>query len=312
MIVVAGEFEGSAMTPTLVSGAFHASVAGGSTLVQGILTTYLLNPHYLFAMVDDVITFDVAWYFSLVIAGVLGVAITTVANLATTVYLHRGLAHRALTFSRPARGSFRIVLWLTTGIRPRQWVAVHRKHHAHTDTAEDPHSPVIHGWWKVQVRNYAMYRRAARDVTNTERFAKDLPADRLDKMLFDRALLGLGTGIGILVLLFGPLIAMVAAVVHLNYYIAANSAVNAIGHHFGRRPYDNSATNLQWLAFLTAGEGFHNNHHAAPTSAKLAHRWYEIDLGWFLIKPMTWLRLARVRLDGLKLVSGSQPSTSPT
>ncbi|MEC7174385.1 MAG: fatty acid desaturase [Actinomycetota bacterium] len=263
-------------------------------------------------MVDDVITFDVAWYFSLVIAGVLGVAITTVANLATTVYLHRGLSHRALTFSRPARGSFRIVLWLTTGIRPRQWVAVHRKHHAHTDTAEDPHSPVIHGWWKVQVRNYAMYRRAARDVTNTERFAKDLPADRLDKMLFDRALLGLGTGIGILVLLFGPLVAMVAAVVHLNYYIAANSAVNAIGHHFGRRPYDNSATNLQWLAFLTAGEGFHNNHHAAPTSAKLAHRWYEIDLGWFLIKPMTWLRLARVRLDGLKLVSGSQPSTSPT
>ena len=73
-------------------------------------------------MVDDVFTFDVAWYFSLVIAGVLGVAITTVANLATTVYLHRGLSHRALTFSRPARGAFRFVLWLTTGIRPRQWV----------------------------------------------------------------------------------------------------------------------------------------------------------------------------------------------
>ena len=263
-------------------------------------------------MVDDVITFDVAWYFSLVIAGALGVAITTVANLATTVYLHRGLSHRALTFSRPARGAFRFVLWLTTGIRPRQWVAVHRKHHAHTDTVEDPHSPVIHGWWKVQVRNYAMYRQAARDATNTERFARDLPADRFDKVLFDRALLGLGTGISILVLLFGPLIAVVAAVVHLNYYIAANSAVNAIGHHFGRRPYDNSATNLQWLALLTAGEGFHNNHHAAPTSAKLAHRWYEIDLGWFLIKPMTWLRLARVRLDELKLVGGSRPSTSPT
>ena len=176
-------------------------------------------------MVDDVITFDVAWYFSLVIAGALGVAITTVANLATTVYLHRGLSHRALTFSRPARGVFRFVLWLTTGIRPRQWVAVHRKHHAHTDTVEDPHSPVIHGWWKVQVRNYAMYRQAARDATNTERFAKDLPADRFDKVLFDRALLGLGTGISILVLLFGPLIAVAAAVVHLNYYIAANSAV---------------------------------------------------------------------------------------
>ena len=255
------------------------------------------------------ITFDVAWYFSLVIAAALGGAVTTLANLATTIYLHRGLSHRALTFSRPAHGAFRVVLWLTTGIRPRQWVAVHRKHHAHTDTADDPHSPAIHGWWNVQVKNYAMYRKVARNDANTVRFAKDLLPDRLDKWLFDRALLGLGTGIAILIVLFGPFIAVIAAVVHLNYYIAANSAVNAIGHHFGRRPYDNSATNLQWLAFLTAGEGFHNNHHAAPTSAKLAHRWYEIDLGWFFIKPLTWLRLARVRLDELRLVSSSRNST---
>ena len=68
--------------------------------------------------------------------------------------------------------------------------------------------------------------------------------------------------------------------VHVNLYLGGSAAVNAIGHHFGRRPYDNCAGNLQWLAFLTAGEGLHNNHHAAPTSAKLAHRWYEIDPGW--------------------------------
>lgn len=265
-----------------------------------------------FGMVIRVITFDVAWYFSLVIAGALGAAITTIANMATTVYLHRGLSHKALTFSKPAHGAFRTVLWLTTGIRPRQWVAVHRKHHAHTDTHEDPHSPAIHGWWNVQVKNYAMYRKVARNDANTERFAKDLPADRLDKWLFDRALLGLGTGVAVLIVLFGPLVAVIAAVVHLTYYIAANSAVNAIGHHFGRRPYDNSATNLQWLAFLTAGEGFHNNHHAAPTSAKLAHRRYEIDLGWFLIKPMTWLRLAHVRLDELRLVNSTRASSQPS
>ena len=254
------------------------------------------------------ITFEVAWYFSVVIAIAVGGAVTTVANLATTVYLHRGLSHKALTFSRPAHGAFRLVLWLTTGIRPRQWVAVHRKHHAHTDTLEDPHSPAIHGWWNVQLKNYAMYRKVARDDSNTDRFARDLQPDRLDRYLFDRALLGLGTGIAILVVLFGPLIAAVAALVHLVYYLAANSAVNAIGHHFGKRPYDNSATNLQWLALLTAGEGFHNNHHAAPTSAKLAHRWHEIDLGWFLIKPMTWFRLARVRLDELRLVSAARAS----
>ena len=71
--------------------------------------------------------------------------------------------------------------------------------------------------------------------------------------------------------------------------------MNAIAHHFGRKPYDNTAGNIQWLALLTAGEGLHNNHHAAPTSAKLAHRWYEIDPGWYVIKVLTWLRLAKTR-----------------
>jgi stearoyl-CoA desaturase (Delta-9 desaturase) len=85
--------------------------------------------------------------------------------------------------------------------------------------------------------------------------------------------------------------------------------VNAIGHHFGRRPYANSATNLQWLAFVTAGEGLHNNHHAAPTMAKLSHRWYEIDPGWFVIKPLTWMRLAKVRLTELRLVPSRNAKT---
>jgi stearoyl-CoA desaturase (delta-9 desaturase) len=92
-----------------------------------------------------------------------------------------------------------------------------------------------------------------------------------------------------------------AAFVHVNLYLGGSAAVNAIGHHFGRRPYPNGAGNLQWLAFLTAGEGLHNNHHAAPTSAKLSHRWYEIDPAWYLIKVLTWLRLARVRLAELRL-----------
>jgi stearoyl-CoA desaturase (delta-9 desaturase) len=105
---------------------------------------------------------------------------------------------------------------------------------------------------------------------------------------------------------FGWQVGLLAAFIHVNYYLAGSAAVNAIGHHFGRRPYDNSATNLQWLAFVTAGEGLHNNHHAAPTSAKLAHRWYEIDPGWLVIKPLTWTRLARVRLNELKLSGRAQ------
>ena len=99
-----------------------------------------------------------------------------------------------------------------------------------------------------------------------------------------------------LVALFGWKIGLLAAFVHVNVYLAGSAAVNAIGHHFGRRPYDNRAGNLQWLAFVTAGEGLHNNHHAAPTSAKLSHRWFEIDPGWYVIKALIWSRLARLRV----------------
>ena len=255
------------------------------------------------ATVDDVLHLVTTPLGHVFVGVVVGVVITTIANLVTTVYLHRGLSHRALTFRRPADIAFRSVLWVTTGITAREWVAVHRKHHAHTDTEDDPHSPAVHGWVAVQLRNYAMYRRAAHDPNNVTRYAKDLQPDRLDRWFFDRPMIGLGIGVALLVTAVGPWTALVAALVHINYYLAASSAVNAIGHHFGRRRYENSATNLQWLALLTAGEGLHNNHHAAPTSARLAHRWYEIDLGWFLIKPLTWLRLAKVRLDALRLVS---------
>lgn len=245
---------------------------------------------------------------TLLLGLVVGIGVTTIANVCTTVYLHRGLSHRAVTFSRPMHAVFKTLLWLSTGIKVREWVAVHRKHHAHTDTPDDPHSPAVHGWLRVQMGNLRMYRRAAHDQANIERFARDLAPTAWDRLLFDRSLLGLATGVALLCLVFGWQVGVIAAVVHLNYYLAGSAAVNAIGHHFGRRPYDNSATNLQWLALVTAGEGLHNNHHAAPTSAKLAHRRWEIDPGWLVIKPLTWLRLARVRLDELKLVSRRRES----
>jgi stearoyl-CoA desaturase (Delta-9 desaturase) len=242
------------------------------------------------------------------IAVLAGFAVTTVANVCTTVYLHRAASHRALTLSGPVEHMFRFLVWITTGIRPRQWVAVHRKHHAFTDTPADPHSPLVHGWWQVQLRNVAMYRRAANDPDTVARFARDYPRTTLDRVFYDHALVGLALGIGVLVVVFGWWIGLLAAFVHVNLYLGGSAAVNAIGHHFGRRPYDNSGTNLQWLAFITAGEGLHNNHHAAPTSAKLAHRWYEIDPGWYVIKALTWLRLARVRLAELRLTPRARES----
>jgi stearoyl-CoA desaturase (delta-9 desaturase) len=246
------------------------------------------------------------------LAFIVGIGVTTLANICTTVYLHRGISHRALTFSRPTHAVFKTLIWLSTGIKVREWVAVHRKHHAHTDTPDDPHSPAMSGWFTVQMKNLAMYRRAAHDQANVDRYAKDLAPTAWDRVLFDKSWLGLLIGTAFLCLVFGWQVGLLAAFIHVNYYLAASAAVNAIGHHFGRRPYDNSATNLQWLAFITAGEGFHNNHHAAPTSAKFAHRWYQIDPGWFVIKPLTWMRLAKVRLTELRLTQNAKTPVGAT
>jgi stearoyl-CoA desaturase (Delta-9 desaturase) len=237
----------------------------------------------------------------LLIAVLAGLGVSFVGNACTTVYLHRALAHRALALRRPALEGFRFLQWITTGIRPRQWVAVHRKHHAFTDVPGDPHSPVLLGWWKVQMKNVQLYRREARNPDTISRYAKDVPVTRADRWFYDHAVLGLAIGIGVLVVVFGPTIGLLAAFVHINVYLGGSAAVNAIGHRFGRRPYPNGAGNLQWLAFLTAGEGLHNNHHAAPTSAKLSHRWFEIDPGWWVVRMLLITRLAKVRLSELRL-----------
>ncbi|HEX2849235.1 MAG TPA: fatty acid desaturase [Acidimicrobiales bacterium] len=224
-------------------------------------------------------------------------AVTQIATLATTVYLHRTLSHRALTLTPAASFGFRALLWMTTGIRPRQWVAVHRKHHAFSDVEGDPHSPILEGFAMVQFGNVSLYRKALKDGTIVTRYARDLPADKWDRALFDRAWLGLGIGIVALIVVFGPWLGLLAAGVHTALYLLLNAAVNAIGHTYGQRPRDNKATNNQWLAWLTCGEGLHNNHHAAPTSACLALAKGEIDPAWWLIRVLEVTKQATVRLD---------------
>jgi stearoyl-CoA desaturase (delta-9 desaturase) len=230
----------------------------------------------------------------ILLAIIVGLAVMQVAIFLTTVYLHRTLSHRAITMSPALNFACRSVLWITVGIRPRQWVAVHRKHHAFTDVEGDPHSPWLEGFANVQFGNVILYRRAAADRGTVEKYARDLPADRWDKELFDHALLGLAIGVGLLFLVFWGNweLVVVAAAVHVVTYLLLNSAVNAVGHKFGRRPFNGLAANTQWLAWLTAGEGLHSNHHAAPTSARLAMHKREIDPGWWAIalaQRLQWL-----------------------
>jgi stearoyl-CoA desaturase (Delta-9 desaturase) len=246
-----------------------------------------------------------AWAAQVVLGLVVGFGVTMVANVCTTVYLHRALSHRGLAVRQPFAFAFRALIWMTTGIRPRQWVAVHRKHHAFADVEGDPHSPKLLGWVRVQMTNVSLYRREANNPLTVQRYAKDLPPDRWDRVLFDHALLGLGIGVALLIWILGPIAGVVAAFAHANLYLATSAAVNAMGHQFGRRPYDNAAGNLQWLAWLTAGEGLHNNHHAAPTSARLSHRRGEFDPGWWVIALMRRIGAAKVRLSEVRLVRSS-------
>jgi stearoyl-CoA desaturase (Delta-9 desaturase) len=220
------------------------------------------------------------------LALLIGFATAQIGAFATTIYLHRTLAHRALRLSPGVTFAFRVIVWITAGIKPREWAAVHRRHHATTDTPDDPHSPAQLGWLRVQLTNAALYRRAARDGATVPRYARDLPPDRWDRVLFDRSWLGLGIGLVALIALLGPVWGPIAGVWHGVAYLSLNAAINAVTHTFGARPFANSGTNLQWLAFLTAGEGLHNNHHAAPTAAHLAFRRGEIDPAWPIIRVL--------------------------
>lgn len=246
------------------------------------------------------------------VALLIGFALSQFALLCTTVFLHRALSHKALTVSRPVRMAFRILIWLTTGIRPRQWVAVHRRHHAFTDVEGDPHSPVLLGYWQVQLGNVYLYKKAIREGDPTMRYARDLPPDRLDRALFDHAFLGLGIGIALLCLVFGWQVGLMVAGFHTVLYLSLNAAVNAVGHKFGSKVYENGARNNQWLAWLTAGEGLHNNHHAAPTSAKLALAPGQIDPGWWLVWALTRTGQAKVRLTQARVLETAGAGASPS
>ena len=246
----------------------------------------------------------------LLVGLLVGFVVAQLATLVTTVYLHRALSHRALTLSPGLVAVCRVLTWITTGIRPRQWVAVHRKHHAYTDVEGDPHSPILLSYLKVQLGNVGLYRRVANDKATVAKYARDLPADRWDRVLFDHALIGLSIGIAFLCVVFGVWTGLIAAGVHTVSYLMLSAAINAAGHKFGSQPHDNQARNLQGLALVTWGEGLHTTHHAAPTSARFALARGEIDPAWPVIRVLQRFGWVRVRHDKVHLKEPRPPETA--
>ncbi len=215
------------------------------------------------------------------------IGLTQVAVLATSIYLHRALAHRSLKLHPLADMAFRAVLWLTTGQSRQQWVAVHRKHHTFTDREGDPHSPRLLGFWRVQLFNVAYYIREARNVETLERFARDFGPDRLDRVLFSHGVLGLGVGLSVLCAMIGLGPGLVAGLLHAGLYVFVLAPlINALGHWRGARNFDNTASNWRLLAWFTGGESLHNNHHAHPRSAKFSVRHFEFDPAWPIIRSL--------------------------
>jgi len=185
-------------------------------------------------------------------------------------------------------------LWLTTGIKRKEWVAVHLRHHAHADVEGDPHSPVLLGLWPVQLWNIFLYREAARDP-ETMKYAKNLVLTFAERTIFRHTLIGPLVGMVVLWLVFGfwPMLIIVGTHAFL-YLFFLNNLINGWCHFRGYKNFPVVAFNSHWIAWITMGEGFHNNHHHKPGSPSLRYKWNEIDPGWIFIKLMCFCRLAKL------------------
>ena len=231
---------------------------------------------------------------SLVVALVVSSIITQVAVFSTTIYLHRTATHKALSLNPAIEWLFKFALWITTGFLTKEWVAVHRKHHAFTDEEGDPHSPALEGFWRVQLGNVFYYLRELRNSDVIDRYARDIKDGWWDRYVFCRGLLGLTIGTVALCFVLGLWWGLLAAGVHAVMYVfVLSSSINGLCHHVGYRNFDNTATNIRFVALLTGGEGLHNNHHGYPRSPKFSFRASEIDPAWPVIKLLIALRLAR-------------------
>lgn len=252
--------------------------------------------------------------------------VTETALLSTTIYLHRAGAHKAVRFPKVVSLLMRFDLWVTTGIVPREWIAVHRKHHHYTDVPGDPHSPVEFGLDTVQLTNANLYRKDIDNSPETRKLIAAMEAkkeyyDRLDKKLLDRSKLGLGLGIGAAMVGAGPINGAIISAVHAPAYIALSGVINAIGHGkppikittnnffgkflvwlcttFGYRRHDTpDHSQNHWLfGLIIVGEGLHNNHHHDQSNISFSNTWWEIDPGHLVLKLMLRLRLAKTVRD---------------
>ena len=236
---------------------------------------------------------NLAWWQYALIA----LAMTHITIAAVTIFLHRHQAHRALDLHPAISHFFRLWLWMTTGMETRAWAAIHRKHHAKCETAEDPHSPQVMGLEKVLWQGAELYRAEARNTETLEKYGHGTPDDWIERKLYTpHSAKGILLMFLIDVALFGPIGVTIWAIQMIWIPFFAAGIINGVGHYWGYRNFacEDASTNLSPWGILIGGEELHNNHHAYGTSAKLSNKWYEFDIGWLYIRILEILRLAKV------------------
>ena len=234
------------------------------------------------------------WWGYVVVALVL----THITIASVTIFLHRSQAHRGLDLHPVASHFFRFWLWMTTGMVTKEWVAIHRKHHAKVETPDDPHSPQTRGIRTVLLRGAELYREESKIQETLDKYGHGTPSDWIERNVYTPfSWQGVALMLIIDLALFGPIGATIWAVQMLWIPITAAGIINGIGHYWGYRNFacaDASMNIVPW-GILIGGEELHNNHHAYGTSAKLSSRWYEFDIGWMYIRTLETFRLATVR-----------------
>lgn len=260
---------------------------------------------------QSILDFVAAGLLQLNIWQVIGITLilTHITIAAVTIYLHRSQAHRGLDLHPIVSHFFRFWLWMTTGMVTREWVAIHRKHHAKCEKEGDPHSPVIYGIDRVLWRGAELYRDEALNEETIKRFSHGTPNDWIENNLYSKyPSLGILSMLVIDIALFGAMGLCVWAVQMAWIPFWAAGVINGLGHYVGYRNFSSpdTSTNLVPIGILIGGEELHNNHHAYGTSAKFSSKWYEFDIGWMYISILKFFRLAEVKKVAPKLKLAKQ------
>ena len=247
---------------------------------------------------------DLPWWGIVLVT----LALTHVTIAAVTIFLHRSQAHRAVDLHPVVSHFFRFWLWMTTGMVTKEWVAIHRKHHAKCETVDDPHSPQIHCIRKLLLDGVELYRTESRNAETMAKYGHGTPDDWIERNLYSRyTWQGVGLALVIDMFLFGAAGAAVWALQMAWIPITAAGIINGLGHWWGYRNFEaaDASTNISPWGIVIGGEELHNNHHTYPTSAKLSVKPYEFDIGWMYIRLLEVAGLAQVRKTPPRLALGA-------